>query len=283
MTLARKAVLVDLNISSWSGRKLDRKVSQETTQAKGAARDAARVNKNLFAGSDRLERINNFVSLARQEYYSMTLPWSTSGTRLLPFMQFFEFKDWVSQKEQEFTGLVNTFLREYSTLISAQAFRLGTMFDAKEYPSAAELALKFRFSHTIMPLPETGDFRVDAENEFRTELEEQYAKAYAERTSVAMNDLWTRLYDTTKHMSEKCGLEKTQFRESTLTNALSLCDLLKKLNVTNDAQLEARRLELERALLGLGIDDLRKDASARKETKTKMDEILGKMAGVGIC
>ena len=110
MSLANSAVLVELSISSWSGRKLDRKVSAETNQAKGARADAVRANKNLFAGSDKLEKINNYVSSARQEYYAMTLPWSTSGTRLLPFVQIFDFKTWVATKEKEFQDIVDDFL-----------------------------------------------------------------------------------------------------------------------------------------------------------------------------
>lgn len=283
MSIANTAILIELNISSWSGRKLDRKVSAETNQAKGASRDAARVNKNLFAGSDRLEKINNFVSALRQEYYTMTLPWSTSGARLLPFKQIFEFKDWISKKETEFDGMVKQFLIEYSTLISAQAFRLGTMFDKAEYPDASELRNKFRFAHTLLPVPEAGDFRIDAEGELKKELEAQYAAAYEERTNSAMGDLWQRLHETIVHLRDKCAADKTVFRESTLENALELCSLLTRLNVTGDPALEAQRKDLERALCGVNTEGLRKDELVRTETKNKMDALLDKMKGVGLC
>jgi len=280
MSLTSTAILVELNISSWSGRKLDRKVSQEVNQSKSANRDASRVNKNLFAGSDRLEKINNFVSALRQEYYAMTLPWSTSGARILPFKQIFEFREWVSAKEQEFDDMVKLFLHEYSTLISAQAFRLGTMFDAREYPSAAELQGKFKFGYVLLPLPTSGDFRIDTENEMRVELQTQYEKAFEERTNAAMQDLWDRLYTTVEHLRDKCAMEKTIFRESTLDNAMELCALLTRLNVTGDETLEARRKELEIALLGVNTEGLRKDEGVRNDTKTKMDALLSKMGGL---
>ena len=283
MSLASSAVLVELNIAAWSGRKLDRKVTAEVTVGKSANRDAARVNKNLFAGSDRLAEINNFASSARSEYYDMTLPWSSSGTRLLPFKQIFDFRSWAGQKEREYSTMVNTFLQEYSTLISAQAFRLGTMFDAKEYPSADELAHKFRFNTMIIPMPEAGDFRIDAEAALKAELEAQYAEAYETRTKEAMQDLWNRLYETVSHLRDKCAMDKTIFRESTLENALELCGILTRLNVTDDMDLEARRKELERALCSTSTEELRADAGARSETKAKMDEIMNRMKGVGLC
>jgi len=282
MSLSTAAVLVELNISSWSGRKLDRKVSQETNQNKGANKDAARVNKNLFAGSDRLEKINNFVSSARQEYYVMSLPWSTSGARLLPFKQIFDFKSWVSTKEQEFEAMVETFLQEYSTLISAQAFRLGTMFNAQEYPTAQELSIKFRFAHAVLPVPDAGDFRIDIGNEMKAELEAEYAAMFEERTRHAMQDLWERLYETVEHLRDKCAMDKTRFHESTLENALELCSTLSKLNITNDPELEARRVELEKALCGINTEGLKKDEGVRNDTKAKMDALLSKMEGLGL-
>jgi hypothetical protein len=282
MSLSNSAVLVELNISSWSGRKLDRKVSDEVTQGKSASKDAARVNKNLFAGSDKLEKINNFVSGLRKEYYSMTLPWSTTGTRMLPIKQFFDFKQWVSEQEAEFGRLVTVFLDEYHSQISIQAFRLGTMFNADEYPNVAELQNKFRFAFVMMPLPECGDFRVDAEAELRAELEKQYESVYNDRTESAMKDLWDRLYTTVSHLRDKCAMEKTIFRESTLDNAIELCGILTRLNITNDPTLEQRRQELERALCTVDIEGLRKDEGVRQDTKSKMDELLAKMGGLGL-
>lgn len=283
MSLAKAAVLVELNISSWSGRKLDRKVSAETNAAKGAAKDAARVNKNLFAGSDKLERINNFVSMVRKEYHGMTLPWSTSGARLLPFTQIFEFRDWVSHKEREFDDMVQQFLSEYISLVSAQARQLGDMFDVSDYPRTGELKTRFKFAHTLLPIPEVGDFRIEVEDELRKELEAQYEKSYIERTKLATNDLWERLHETITHLRDKCAAEKTVFRESTLENALELCGVLTKLNVTQNPTLEARRKDLEKALCGVNTEGLRKDEGVRKDTRAKMDALLDKMEGVGLC
>lgn len=282
MSLSTSAILVELNVRSWSGRKLDRKVSDEVNKTKGANKDACRANKNLFAGSDKLEKINNFVASARMEYYRMTLPWSTSGTRLLPFKQFFEFTEWANRTKLEFEDIVDSFLTEYTTLISAQAFRLGTMFDSKEYPSRDELALKFSFNHVLIPMPEAGDFRIDAEEDLKKQLEEQYANAYQDRTKAAMDDLWNRLFETITHLRDKCTLDKTIFRESTLENALELCTLLTKLNVTGDSKLEQRRKELEKALVGVDTEGLRKDVGVRNDTKEKMNAILKKMEGLCI-
>ena len=281
MSITNECLLVELNISSWSGRKLDRKVSAEVNADKSASRDAARVNKNLFAGSDRLEKINNFVSSTRAEFYNLTPPWSASGQRVLPFTASFDFIEWVGRKETEFFTEVDQFLTEYRNLISAQAFRLGAMFNASEYPPVDELRSKFKFSYVISPMPQAGDFRIDAQNHavaaMQKQMRDQYDKAFHERMEAAMRDTWQRLFEVVSHLKEKCGPDTKVFRESTLDNATELCALLTHLNITGDKELEARRRELERALNGVDIEGLRKDDGVKQEVAERMQSILDKM------
>ena len=277
MSIINECLLVELNISSWSGRKLDKKVSAEVNADKSASRDAARVNKNLFAGSDRLEKINNLVSGIRQEFYHMTPPWSNSGLRVLPFSKSFDFIEWVGKREQEFKTEVDQFLVEYRNLISAQAFRLGAMFNASEYPPVSELESKFKFSYVISPMPTAGDFRIDAQNHMAEALRKQYDQAFKERMESAMQDTWQRLYDAVSHLRDKCGPETKVFRETTLDNATELCSLLTHLNITGDRNLEARRAELENALIGVNIEGLRRDDAVKTDVKEKMSDILSRM------
>lgn len=272
------AAIVELNISTWTARKLDKQTSKEVKLSKGAnSDDAARVNKNLLAGMNNLKRVTDFVALTRNEFYNLTLPWSDSGQRLVPMAQFFDLKKWINDKQNTYEQLVSEFLRDYPTLISAQAFQLGALFDRNEFPSVEEIADKFRFRVGFLPLPTTGDFRVDAPNEIVEEMRTQYESMVQERVAQVSQDLWTRLHDTLRHMSDRLGYDDTGkakiFRDSLVTNAVDLCDLLKKLNVTNDPKLESARASLESVLLGVDAGELRREG-ARDEVKQKVDSVL---------
>jgi len=272
------AAIVELNVSTWTARKLDKNASKEVKVSKGAySDDAARVNKNLLAGMNNLKRVTDFVALTRNEFYRLTLPWSDSGQRLVPMMQFFELKKWVNDSEATFNQLVSEFLRDYPTLISAQAFQLGALFDRNEFPDVADIATKFRFKVGFLPLPSTGDFRIDAPNEVIAEMQKEYESMYAERIQQVNQDLWTRLHDTLKHMSDRLGYDTTGkakiFRDSMVENAVELCDMLKRLNVSNDPKLEKARAGLESALLGVDAGELRADG-ARDEVKHKVDTVI---------
>lgn len=272
------AAIVELNVSTWTARKLDKTASKEVKVNKGAfSDDAARVNKNLLAGMNNLKRVTDFVALTRNDFYRLTLPWSDSGQRLVPMMQFFELKQWINDQEATFNQLVAEFLRDYPTLISAQAFQLGALFDRNEFPDVEEIATKFRFKVGFLPLPSTGDFRIDAPNEVVADMQKEYEAMYNERIAQVNQDLWIRLHDTLRHMSDRLGYDSTGkakiFRDSMVENAVELCDMLKRLNVTNDPNLEKARSSLESALLGVDASEIRLEG-ARDEIKHKVDVVI---------
>lgn len=275
--LTNHAMLVDLNISVWTARKLDKKVSAEVDQSKSTRARAGNYHKNLLAGTSSLEAIQTIAGEARTLHYAFTLPWTDSGTRLLPAAGFIDYKRRLAEIERRFNDAVGQFLQDYGAMVSAAAFTLGDLFDRSEYPLALEVADKFRFKYTFYPVPESGDFRVDIEAEAKAELEEQYKGYYETKMEEAMAEAWQRLHDTLTHMSDKLndsGKKKKRLHASLVSNATDLCSMLTILNVANDPALERARNKLEEALLGVGIDTLRDDPLVRSDTKRKVDEII---------
>jgi hypothetical protein len=70
--------------------------------------------------------------------------------------------------------------------------------------------------------------------------------------------------------------KRKQFHKTLLENAVELCGLLTKFNVTNDPKLEEARQDLERALSGMTVDTLKESDEARASMKSKVDDILKK-------
>ena len=273
--IQNSAMLVDLNISLWTARKMDKKVSQEIDNAKNTRSRGGNYHKNLMSGTHKLDQVQKLVSAIRVWHYANTLPWSDGGSRLLPMANFFDYKAKLNEFEQEFDMAVRDFLYEYPTLVSAAAFTLGDLFDSNEYPDVHELDSKFKFKYIFLPVPSSGDFRVDVEDSYVNELKAQYESFYEAKLGDAMADAWGRLHECLTKMSEKlAGEEKQIFRDSLVGNAVDLCSMLTKLNVTNDPKLERARQSLERALIGVTPEELRKHDDARLHVKAKVDEIL---------
>jgi len=284
--IQNSSMLVDLNISMWTGRKQDKQVSEEIDAAKSTKTKAGNYHKKLLAGTARLDDIHKLVTGIRIWHYAQTLPWSDGGSRLLPMKNFFDYKATLSDYETQFADAVDVFLKEYPTLVSAAAFQLGDLFKGDEYPDAEKLRDKFRFRYVFLPVPDMGDFRVDVNEAHLVELKAQYESFYQNKLSEAMQDAWDRLHECLAKMSEKLadaqtprvtkdGEVRTQiFRDSLITNAVELCELLTKLNVTNDSKLEQARKQLEVAMVGVTPKELREDDDLRADTKAKVDQIL---------
>ena len=284
--IGSNAMLVELNIPLWTARKMDKKVSEEVDNAKGTHARGGNYHKNLLAGSDKLERIQKIAGAARTWHYENTLPWTDKGARLLPMKSFFDYKQTLNNFENQFTQAVNDFCIEYPKLVSKSAFTLGGLFDRDEYPDVEKVRVKFGFKYSFSPVPEAGDFRVDVEEEALNELKEQYESLYKKKLDDAMQDTWQRLHDVLTHMSEKLSfvddavdeqgnkVKRSPFHATTITNAVELCGLLTKLNITNDPKLEQARQNLERALVGIDVDTVKESQEIRHSVKAKVDAIL---------
>ena len=278
------AMLVEFNASVWTARKLDKTTTDEVVASKNAgAKDAARVNKHLLAGRTELDVIQQAVSRARQFVYDNTAPWSDSGLRLLPTVNFMKFTERMNEFEEEMEAIVKSFVAIYPTLITAQALALGDMFKRDDYPTANEIMTKFSFRVNYMPVPSSGDFRVDVGNQAQAELKQRLESLTQERIDSAMADVRERLSTHLKRMSDRLTTDyvngeakQRRFHDTLVDGALELCDLTKSLNVTNDLALEGARSQLEQLLVGVTPADLRKNEAIRQDVKKNVDAILDK-------
>ena len=79
-TLASSAMLVEVNISNWTGRKKDKAASKDVTTRNNANDGVASVHKALLADSNNLRAIQQHVTATRAAHAHMTMPWSLSST-----------------------------------------------------------------------------------------------------------------------------------------------------------------------------------------------------------
>ena len=282
--LSSSALIVNLSLSVWTGRKLDKRVSEEVDQQNSTRTRAGNYHKNLLAGSGKLEEITKIANAVRGWLYSVTQPWGDNGDRVLNMSYFMEFKDRLADYETQFKTSVNTFLNDYDTLVAAAAFQLGDLFNREDYPTRETIEAKFGFRYSMIPLPQSGDFRVDIGEEGLKELQAQYENVLQQRVEGAMREAWDRLHDCLTRMSErltddvdaKGDPKRKIFRDSLVDNAVEICGLLKSFNITNDMRMDEMRKQLEDAMRGVDADALRDSDMLREQTKRKVDSILSK-------
>ena len=272
-------MLVELSISLWTARKLDRKVSNDVDISNSTQTKAGNYHKNLLAGDDSLSAIQKLAGVVRTYHTNITSPWNDSGQRLLPTAKFMEYKQEMARLEREYWDLVNNFLPLYNTKISASAFQLGALFNRDEYPEVEQVEKKFGFNVRYTPLPDSGDFRVDVGNEAMAELKDEYDKLYTSNLEKVTSDAWDRLNKILTQLSFGLRNEdgkKGKVYTSVLENAKELCGLLTYFNVSGDTELEAMRIKLEDTLFSLDANDFKESDFLRSEVKKEVDDMLSK-------
>jgi hypothetical protein len=251
----------------------------EVNTSKEADQDSGAVYKYLMAGSTHLKSIEKYAAKCRAWNSDMTLPWM-KGVGLLPMENFFKYREQLGTMEANFYSLVSDFITAYPQLKNDQAFKLGKYYRAEEFPDIETLPRRFKFEYNFLPVPESGDFRINCEARVKADLQEQYDKMFKDKLTEAMRDPWDRLHAMLTRMTERLtdneDGDRKIFRDSLIDNAVELCDLLTRLNVTSDPELEKARRMLEKAVTSTDVEDLRKLPSARMELKTNMQDILNK-------
>jgi hypothetical protein len=182
--------------------------------------------------------------------------------------------------ERKFWDEVDAFLPQYTLKISAAAFQLGKLFDRDEYPEEDKVRSKFSFGISFIPVPQSGDFRVDIQAEEVAELRRQYDEMYEYNIQKVNRDAWDRLYDTLTQLS--FGLRtnddgtKGKIYDSVYSSASELCELLRHLNINNDTQLEDMRQRLEDTIMGIDTKDIKQSDFMRSQIKKDVDAMLDK-------
>lgn len=276
MSITSSAVLVELNISVWTANKLDKGATDEVLVSNGATvADAAQVRKNLMAGTTARKAIADYAAGCRLWHNTRTLPWSDKGPRILPTSLFMDYKAELNMRRDTFMHMRKQFGVDYPALVQTAANYMGTLHNPADYPSTEEVMSKFDFRVVFSPVPESGDFRLDIPKQELDEVRRSYDDAFDTRLAEAMRTPWDKLHDMLMGMSDKLGLEeKTRWYDTFITNAQEMCGMLTHLNITKDPKLEAARRQLETALLGADLDDIKVNESTRAELKSKVDAIL---------
>jgi hypothetical protein len=279
MSITSSAVLVEMNISVWTANKLDKGATEGVLTSNGATSgDAAQVRKNLMAGTSARKEIADYAAGCRLWHNTRTLPWADKGARLLPTSLFLDYKAEANIRRDTFNQMVDKFIDNYPALVQTASNYMGTLFNQDDYPSPDTVREKFGYRLVFSPVPESGDFRLDLPAQDIREMEQSYQSAFNDRLAEAMRTPWEQLHKMLGTMSAKLteGDEDTKKRwhDTFVTNAQEMCAMLTHLNVAKDPKLEDARRQLEVAMIGVDIEDIKDDELTRATLKGKLDNIL---------
>jgi hypothetical protein len=235
--ITERAMLAAIHISIWTAVKHDRKVSRDVANQHGAHESAGRYNKKLLQGAEKLEALRTLAGQIRQYFYKITLPWSDEGLRLLPAHFYFELTGKMREFDQVFAQQVDEFLAVYPNYIEQVRPELNGLFREEDYPSVEKLRSKFALKLEVLPIPSGNDFRVTLSEEEQARVTCEIDASVRQSLQRGTEDLWTRLKGVVTHLVDRLNDPESRFHSSLITNVFDLVDLLPRLNVGQDEEL----------------------------------------------
>lgn len=281
MKLSDCSMLVALNISQWTARKYDKKATKEIADKHGVYDLVGRYNKLLLPMEDTLKAVTNYAAGMRQKFYLNTLPYTYEGVRLLPSKGYFEFVNMMNSDIVIWRTMVDVFVDSYTQRVVNAEQLLGTLYNVEDYPPADKIKDRFQIGLIISPVPDAKGFYDVLSEDMAKAQAAEYIKSAESTAQKAMQDCWNRLYEAVQRINDK--LSKDNLREDHVQGMLDFaedtCAVLERLNIANDPNLEALRLEVLKSLVPYNAQLLSAHDGIKAKAKAESDAILRKMGG----
>jgi hypothetical protein len=275
--ITQRAMLAAVHISIWTATKHDRKVSRDVADRNGAQEGAGRYNKQLLMGAGKLEELRTLAGQIRQHFYTITLPWSDEGFRLLPSHFYFDLTARMREFEASFSSGVDEFLLVYPDYIGEADAELGGLFREEDYPAPDQLREKFNVKLEVLPIPTGDDFRVTLSAEEQARVAREIDANVRQSLTRGTEDLWKRLRDVVSHLVDRLGEPESRFHSSLVTNIFDLVSLLPLLNVNQDPDLDRFATQIRDRLCSYTAHDLKKHDLLRVATAAEAAGIVAEM------
>lgn len=279
MSIATECMVVSLSISRWYGFARDAQLGRDVATSHNADNDTTNVSKRLMPATA-LKDVNSSLTAIRSHFYESTLPWRDKGDRLLTRKMYMDFVEKHEDLKRKAVVAIEKFITEvYPRELDRAEFRMGDMFNPGDYPSQAELWDMYKVRLDFEPVGDASDFRVDMDQRHVDSIRESIERGVNERIASAMREVWGRLAKTLKHFHDRMADTDATFKKATVDNLREIAEILPKLNVLDDPDLEAIRQDIEQHLVDHDAADLRKDSVKRQEVTTEAKRIMDTMDG----
>jgi hypothetical protein len=278
MSIANRALLVNLSISLPGNSRKDKKLTGEVLAERNMGNSAGKWLKQIYP-DEALEPLMKLQGAARVYSYSKTLPWKDEGWRILPTTITFEYMKGIREFRAQFEQSTRDFIRRYDEWIQWGQNNHNGNFNPADYPGAHVIQQKFGFRIQTQPIPSSGHFLFEAADEELKQAQSELDDRVNDAVKEAQKDLFRRLQEPIAHMAEKLKVEGATFHGSLVGNIQKIVDIIPALNITGDKEIERFRIEIEKTLAKESPDILRTNKLHRADIAKQAQEMAEKLAG----
>ncbi len=278
MSIQENAMLVKWTICSWGASKRDQQETEKLCRENKTTKEWKRANKSLLPEAA-LKPLHQVEREARDYHYRMTVPYDDDGWRILPVALYPEYKKIFEKLKQKDYDLTEVLCDDLPRLKEEARENLNGSYCEEDYPTADELWELFDMTMTVRPIPEGKNLRLDLKGADLNELQATVDAEVSDTLKTSMMDLWYRLrarvYEAAKGFTDGKAVY-----ECWVDNLKELTELLPKLNLTGDKDLDAITREVKQSLTTIDINAVRQNKTVRTAAASAAQKALGKLDAV---
>jgi hypothetical protein len=287
--LKNKALTVRLHRKKPNRNKMDKDLSLELQELKGVTdKSSLRVNKSLFP-KEATKAYQDVITKGGKYFYRSTTPWDDKGWRLLSIDIYKSFTKELKKYARDFREAGLTFIDQVKTHIDAMRDQLGEAFNIEDYSQYLQsngevnvewLKEQFVFEVEYGTVTGADDIRANLTDADREIIAEQITAQNEAKFAKSQQHVITRLHDRILKMYEALGDPDKGFHSTLVTNLEELVDLIPKLNIADDPDINELAAEAKLKLTKWDADTLKAVPSLRQEVADEADKMLKGMEGL---
>lgn len=250
-----------------------------TFGAEGAYMSAAK--KLLDTSHPAFKRVTSVKNQAVQYWRGLSLPYPEPGLRLIRQDDVEPFNEQMTTLKSDLDEAVERLNEHYAELVDAARDRLGTLFNAADYPDTLVGMFDIVWDY---PSVEPPDYLRKLNPQLYQQEAQRVAARFNEAVQLAEQAFMEELSALVTHLSERLagnddGKPKI-FRDSAVTNLTDFFDRFRRLNVRSSEQLDELVERAQQVVQGVQPQQLRDNESLRQEVNTQLSSVQSVLDGL---
>lgn len=241
--LTERAIIVDLDVHSWTGQKLDKDVSKDVATRAGSLSDPDEVGRytKYLVAREALAPIKKLGGEIRAAHLKFTMPW-IGDSRVLPVALYPRYVRVVDGLIRKRDAAREEFIDAYPRHMREAKRRLVKLFDPSEYPSISKLRELITAEYGFTPMPSVDHLAVvGLTRRVSVRIRKSIERQIERRVAATVLDLDKKLGKPIAKCCERLtperdGKPKT-FKNTLVTNLRESAELVIDLNITEDVYL----------------------------------------------
>ena len=223
---------------------------------------------------DAWKALTSIRSQATKFWKENSLPYPESGIRLIKQDRIEQFDSTFADFREQLEAGVRMFDEQFAEIKESARIRLGSLFDASDYPSSLEDEFQIQWDFPSVDPP---DYLRRLSPEVYAEQTRRVAQRFDQAVEMAESAFVEELDRLVNHLASRLAGDEDGkpkvFRDSAVTNMSEFFTRFRELNIRSNDQLDDLVQRCESLMQGVQPQSLRDNDSLRRSLSTNLSAV----------